>query len=62
MHVSVQSVGGGGCAVPYLDSLGIKRQAFFLVDQKFLNVFALIPLELNHLTHLSVVDDSAIAS
>lgn len=46
----------------YLDGLGIKRQAFLLVDQKFLNVFALIPLELDHLAHLSVVDDGAIAS
>ena len=46
----------------YLDGFGIKGQAFLLVDQEFLNVFALIPLELDHLSHLSVVDDGAIAS
>lgn len=45
----------------YLDGLGIKRQAFLFIDQKFLNVFALIPLELDHLAHLGIVDDGAIA-
>ena len=44
------------------DGLGIKLKTFLLVDKKFLDVFALISLELDHLTHLGVVDDSAIAS
>jgi hypothetical protein len=45
-----------------LDRLGIKLQTFLLVYQKFLDILALIPLELDHLAHLSVVDNSAIAS
>ena len=46
----------------HLDGLGIKLQPFLLVHQEFLNIFALIALKLNHLAHLSVVDDGAIAS
>jgi hypothetical protein len=46
----------------YLDSLGIKFQAFLLVGEELLNILALISLELNHLPHLSVDDDGAIAS
>jgi len=45
-----------------LDSLGIKFQAFFLVGEELLNILALISLELDHLPHLSVDDDGAIAS
>jgi len=45
-----------------LDSLGIKFQAFLLVGEELLNILALISLELNHLPHLSVDDDGAIAS
>jgi len=45
-----------------LDGLGVQAEAFLLVTQKFLNVFALIALELNHLAHLSIRDDGAIAS
>ena len=46
----------------YLDGLGVELQPFLLVDQKLLDIFALIALELNHLAHLSVIDDGAIAS
>jgi hypothetical protein len=45
-----------------LDGLGIKLKALLLVGQELLNILALISLELDHLTHLSVVDDRAIAS
>lgn len=44
-----------------LYGLGIEFEPFFLVDQEFLDIFALIPLELDHLAHLSIVDDGAIA-
>lgn len=47
--------------VSYLDCFGIKFQPFLLVDKKFLDVFTLVTLELNHLAHLGVVDNSAIA-
>ena len=46
----------------YLDGLGIKFETLFLVGEKLLNILALISLELNHLSHLSVDDDGAIAS
>jgi hypothetical protein len=46
----------------YLDSLGIKLQTLLLVGEELLNIFALIALKLNHLSHLSVDDDGAIAS
>jgi len=45
-----------------LDSLSIKLQAFLLVGEELLNILALISLKLNHLAHLSVDDDGAIAS
>ena len=44
----------------YLDGLGVQLQAI-LINEEFLNVFTLITLKLNHLSHLSVCDDSAIA-
>jgi hypothetical protein len=44
-----------------LDGLDIKTQAFLLVGQKVLDILALIALELDHLSHLGVGDDSAIA-
>ena len=44
-----------------LDGLGVELEAFFLVDEEFLDVLALIALELNHLAHLRVVHDGAIA-
>lgn len=46
----------------YLDSLGIKLQALFLVGEELLDIFALITLKLDHLSHLSIDDDGAIAS
>jgi len=46
----------------YLDGLCIKFQTFLLVREELLNILTLISLELNHLSHLSVDDDSAIAS
>lgn len=48
-------------AVTYLDGLDIQLKTFLLVGQEFLNILALVSLELNHLAHLSVADDGAIA-
>jgi len=55
-----------GCRLRHLetmnfDGLSIQFEAIF-GDQKLLNIFALITLKLNHLTHLTVRDDCAIAS
>jgi hypothetical protein len=47
--------------LPYLYGLCIEFEAI-LCDQEFLNILALISLQLNHLAHLTVVDDCAIAS
>ena len=44
-----------------LDGLRIQLQPFLLIDQEFLHIFALVALELDHLAHLRVVDDGAIA-
>ena len=44
-----------------LDGLGVKFEAFLLVDEEFLDVLTLIALELDHLAHLTIVDDGAIA-
>ena len=44
-----------------LDSLGIKTQALFLVRQEILHIFALVSLQLDHLSHLRVGNDGAIA-
>jgi hypothetical protein len=46
----------------YLDGLSIQLEAFLLVGQELLDILTLISLKLNHLTHLSVSDDGAIAS
>ncbi|RJE17037.1 hypothetical protein PHISCL_10626 [Aspergillus sclerotialis] len=43
-----------------LDSLCVELEAV-LGDQEFLNIFALITLKLDHLAHLTVRDDCAIA-
>lgn len=43
-----------------LDGLAIETQALLLVGQEVLNIFALVTLELDHLTHLRVSDDGAI--
>ena len=45
----------------YLDSLRVQLESFPLVDQEFLNILALIPLQLDHLAHLIVGNDCAIA-
>jgi hypothetical protein len=45
----------------YLYGLCVKFEAI-LRDQELLNIFALITLQLDHLAHLTVVDDCAIAS
>lgn len=45
----------------HLDSLCVEFEAIF-GDQELLNIFALITLKLNHLAHLTVRDDCAIAS
>ena len=45
-----------------LDGLGVKTKAFLLIGQELLDIFALITLELDHLAHLGVGDDGAIAS
>lgn len=44
-----------------LDGLGVEFQTLLLVNQKFLDILALIALELDHLAHLGVHDDGAIA-
>lgn len=44
-----------------LDGLGIQLKTFLLVGQELLNIFPLISLQLNHLAHLSIANDSAIA-
>ena len=48
-------------AKAYLDGLGIQLKTFLLVGQELLNILTLVSLELNHLAHLSVIDDGAIA-
>jgi hypothetical protein len=49
-----------GVAVSYFDRLHVQFKAIFC-DQEFLDIFALIALELNHLAHLTIGDDGAIA-
>jgi len=44
-----------------LDGLGIKLESL-LVSQELLDILSLISLQLNHLAHLGVRDDGAIAS
>lgn len=51
-----------GRKAAYLDGLGIELQPFFLVGEEFLHILALVSLELDHLSHLGVVDNGAIAS
>jgi len=45
-----------------LDGLGIKLETLLLVGEELLNIFALISLKLDHLSHLGVNNDGAIAS
>jgi hypothetical protein len=44
-----------------LDGLCIQAQALLLVGQELLDILALVALELDHLAHLRVSDDGAIA-
>lgn len=44
-----------------LDGLGIQLEAFLLIDEKFLDILALVALQLDHLSHLGIDDDGAIA-
>jgi len=44
-----------------LDGLAIKAQALLLVGQEVLNILALVSLQLDHLSHFIVGDDSSIA-
>ena len=44
-----------------LNGLGVKLEAVHFVDEEVVNVLALVSLQLDHLTHLTVVDGSAIA-
>ena len=45
----------------HFNGLDVEAQAVLLVGQKVLDVFALVALELDHLAHLCVRDDGAIA-
>lgn len=45
-----------------LNSLGIKLQTLLLVGEELLNIFALVTLKLDHLSHLTINHDGAIAS
>ena len=45
-----------------LYGFGIEPQPLFLIGEELLNILALVALELDHLTHLRVGDDGAIAS
>jgi hypothetical protein len=44
-----------------LDGLAIKPQALLLVRHEVLHIFALVSLQLDHLSHLGISDDGAIA-
>jgi len=45
-----------------LDILAVESEAFSLVHHEVLDIIALIPLKLDHLAHLGIIDDGAIAS
>ena len=45
-----------------LDGLGIQLQTFLLIGKEFLNIFTLVTLKLDHLAHLTINNDGAIAS
>ena len=46
----------------YLDGLSIKLETLLLVGEELLDILALIALKLDHLSHLSIDDNGAIAS
>jgi hypothetical protein len=45
-----------------LNGLGIKLETLLLVNEEFLDILALVSLQLDYFTHFRVVDDGAIAS
>lgn len=47
--------------VTHFDSLSVETKTFLLVGHEVLDIFALVALELNHLAHLIVGDNGAIA-
>ncbi|KAB8356450.1 hypothetical protein FH972_024033 [Carpinus fangiana] len=68
-HVVVVVAGGGrgeGGGRSFLkavdlDGLAVEGEAILLIGEKFLDVLALVALQLDHLAHLGVDDDGAIA-
>ena len=46
----------------YLNGLGIKLQTLLLVGEELLDIFALVTLKLDHLSHFTIDHDGAIAS
>lgn len=44
------------------NGFGVKFQPLLFVDQELLDIFALITLKLDHLTHLRIINDGAITS
>jgi len=58
---SVWAIRSKSVWITHLDGLCIEFEAIF-GDQELLNIFALITLKLNHLAHLTVRDNGAIAS
>lgn len=51
-----------GVDAAYLDGLVIEAEAILLISEELLDLGTLITLELDHLAHLGVTDDGAIAS
>lgn len=45
----------------HLDILGVQTETFLLVYEEFLHILALVSLQLDHLAHLRVGHDGAIA-
>lgn len=44
-----------------LNGLGVKLKAFHFVDEEVMDILALVSLQLDYLTHLTVVNGGAIA-
>jgi hypothetical protein len=60
---NIVSLGWGFVALhDYLNCLGIKLQTLLLVGEELLDIFALITLKLDHLSHFAIDHDGAIAS
>lgn len=54
-------VGRGFLETVNLYGFGIEAQPLLLVGEELLDILALVALQLNHLAHLAVSDDGAIA-